>query len=538
MSLGVDNANKKMDALLRSAQLCRDFSLGVYLQENFCAIQPLVTEEIFAGLHAAEEKCASLLPQIAPSVESFVRVARLVGGHVAGGVNAVDVHVGDLERVRPRWTGFVTAVVGARLCNGFFVQPFRPCRHDGFISLGGGVAICSGVDGLQLLNESGGICGAMCFGRCGAARIPSRLTGGRIRSPEGHHQDAQHDKAEQRQPQPQEYCVHGKHFLLQSKHHNSYTAPVTSKKGVIGIGVPLNRCDESRSFLRRNPAASLSMPPVLAARTGGRKAHRFAQAVPCTPTRSSCRPQLALGAAVVANRTAWRPLMAQSEFLGAPAPVLAVVDGIPTTTSLEVARHFNRPHDEVLRRIRNLVGQLDGEHLRNFAEVFHEAKGGNGAMVKYPAYRITRDGFTLLAMGFTGKKALAFKLAYIDAFNRMEAALYAPAELSEGRRGQLLCAMEMAGAVASRVQNQMFDQLAHGADPDAVQHSRWLVRVDHCGTPQVREVAADAVVGNYATVIRNIGDPGSMVSPDILSALADACLKALVRACDRKKGLV
>ena len=41
----------------------------------------------------------------------------------------------------------------------------------------------------------------------------------------------------------------------------------------------------------------------------------------------------------------------------------------------------------------------------------------------YPMYLMNRDGFTLLAMGFTGKKALQFKLAYIDAFNTMEAEL-------------------------------------------------------------------------------------------------------------------
>jgi len=51
---------------------------------------------------------------------------------------------------------------------------------------------------------------------------------------------------------------------------------------------------------------------------------------------------------------------------------------------------------------------------------------GNGATRESPAYNLTRDGFTLLAMGFTGKKALAFKLAYIDAFNRMEAGLRPP----------------------------------------------------------------------------------------------------------------
>lgn len=90
-----------------------------------------------------------------------------------------------------------------------------------------------------------------------------------------------------------------------------YTLSISSKKGLIGIGVPCNRCDASRSS-PADHAASLFVPPVLVARMGGRKARRFAQAVPGTPTRSSCRPQLALGAAVVAKRTAWRPHMAQS----------------------------------------------------------------------------------------------------------------------------------------------------------------------------------------------------------------------------------
>jgi len=43
-----------------------------------------------------------------------------------------------------------------------------------------------------------------------------------------------------------------------------------------------------------------------------------------------------------------------------------------------------------------------------------------------PAYTLTQDGYTLLAMGFTGKRALAFKLAYIEAFNRMEEVLRSP----------------------------------------------------------------------------------------------------------------
>lgn len=62
------------------------------------------------------------------------------------------------------------------------------------------------------------------------------------------------------------------------------------------------------------------------------------------------------------------------------------------------------------------------DRLRNFEETVElRANPSGGAAIPSPGYCITRDGFTLLAMGFTGKKALAFKLAYIDAFNAMAA---------------------------------------------------------------------------------------------------------------------
>lgn len=102
-----------------------------------------------------------------------------------------------------------------------------------------------------------------------------------------------------------------KHQQLPALGSLGYTPAVSSKKGLIGIGVPCNRCDASRSS-PADHAASLSVPPFMVARTGGRKARRFAQAVPGTPTRSSHRPRLASGAVVFANRTAWRPYMAQS----------------------------------------------------------------------------------------------------------------------------------------------------------------------------------------------------------------------------------
>jgi Rha family phage regulatory protein len=115
--------------------------------------------------------------------------------------------------------------------------------------------------------------------------------------------------------------------------------------------------------------------------------------------------------------------MSQSVQAATGAISLTVIDGKPTTTSNEVAKQFGKLHDEVLRRIRNLLEQLPEGYDRNFAAIQTNVDLGMGRTRQDPAYRLTRDGFTLLAMGFTGKKALTFKLAYIDAFNRMEAAL-------------------------------------------------------------------------------------------------------------------
>ena len=102
-------------------------------------------------------------------------------------------------------------------------------------------------------------------------------------------------------------------------------------------------------------------------------------------------------------------------------PVVILHDGKAVTTSLAVAEHFGKLHKDVLEKIRALIAELPAEfHERNFPPMIIEVEVGKGAKRKDPAYELTRDAFTLLAMGFTGKAALAFKLAYIEAFNRME----------------------------------------------------------------------------------------------------------------------
>ena len=100
-------------------------------------------------------------------------------------------------------------------------------------------------------------------------------------------------------------------------------------------------------------------------------------------------------------------------------PEIQVVHDRLTTTSLAVSKTFGKDHKNVLRDIQNLECPKDF-HALNFEPMFIEVKIGNGAVRKDPAFLITRDGFTILAMGFTGKRAMEFKIKYIEAFNRME----------------------------------------------------------------------------------------------------------------------
>lgn len=88
------------------------------------------------------------------------------------------------------------------------------------------------------------------------------------------------------------------------------------------------------------------------------------------------------------------------------------------TTSLQVAESFNKRHDHLLRDIKGLE-----KDIPNFGEMFAKNTEQDSYGRNRQTYLMNRDGFTLLAMGFTGKKALQFKLQYIFAFNEMETAI-------------------------------------------------------------------------------------------------------------------
>lgn len=107
----------------------------------------------------------------------------------------------------------------------------------------------------------------------------------------------------------------------------------------------------------------------------------------------------------------------------ATTPNVFIHNGKAVTTSQAVAAYFIKRHDNVIQKIECLDCSPEFR-LLNFKETSYQRKnpnGGNGITTK--CYDMTKDGFVFLVMGFTGKKAAAFKEAYIAEFNRMEAEL-------------------------------------------------------------------------------------------------------------------
>lgn len=86
-----------------------------------------------------------------------------------------------------------------------------------------------------------------------------------------------------------------------------------------------------------------------------------------------------------------------------PVPTVMLVDGQPRVSSLDIAEKFGKSHKAVLRATQKLIADLDKDFTeRNFAPSEYTDPTGR----KLPMYQLTRDAFSLLAMGFTGKAAL------------------------------------------------------------------------------------------------------------------------------------
>ncbi len=125
---------------------------------------------------------------------------------------------------------------------------------------------------------------------------------------------------------------------------------------------------------------------------------------------------------------------------------------INVVTSLDVAETFEKEHRNVLADIRGIKTNISSAE---FSALFFESEytGTNGK--KNPMYYMNRDGFTLLVMGYTGEKAMRFKLAYIKQFNAME-------ELFKGKLIEREKGIVVRQALTKALQESQENERMHG----------------------------------------------------------------------------
>lgn len=170
----------------------------------------------------------------------------------------------------------------------------------------------------------------------------------------------------------------------------------------------------------------------------------------------------------------------------------------PVTTSLKIAEVFGKKHKNVMQAINNIIGDLrnleDGGRLNFQPTSYYDVQGR-----EQKQYIVTRDGFTLLAMGFTGKKALEFKIQYIAAFNAMEQALKSqvPVPLDAKAIGGIVkncCVVavreELERAATDMVYADKFKQLAKAAIADVIFSEDYYGSLKKLIKPWVKDAAS------------------------------------------------
>ena len=115
-----------------------------------------------------------------------------------------------------------------------------------------------------------------------------------------------------------------------------------------------------------------------------------------------------------------------------------VIEGRPVTSSRIVAEYFGKKHSDAVRAIDSIIAKKP-ELLasRNFAQWSEEVEIGSGAKRTVTGYWMDQKGFCILAMGFTGAKALEFKCAFYDEFERMKNELEVPTTITPAEQLQI-----------------------------------------------------------------------------------------------------
>lgn len=119
------------------------------------------------------------------------------------------------------------------------------------------------------------------------------------------------------------------------------------------------------------------------------------------------------------------------------------------TTSLQVAESFERKHKHVIDAIERI--KHSAENSAQLKSMFHIGNYKDKSGKRNKMYYMNRDGFTLLVMGFTGQRAMEFKLKYIDAFNKMEEAIRLQKQLPQTPEGRIHLLLESTSHMDERL---------------------------------------------------------------------------------------
>lgn len=161
---------------------------------------------------------------------------------------------------------------------------------------------------------------------------------------------------------------------------------------------------------------------------------------------------------------------------------ITVIDGKPTTNTRDIAEVFGKQHDNVLRDVRQRMAEVGDEwRLLNFEETVVERKNPSGGEpIKSPVIRMTEKGFMFVVQKFTGKKAVAMQIAYVDEFERMRNALTQPTPTP--RRAMLT---HNTGPVLSEAIKTQIEQRAWQISGEAhTQLRQWLTaQAQRCVNP-------------------------------------------------------
>lgn len=247
-------------------------------------------------------------------------------------------------------------------------------------------------------------------------------------------------------------------------------------------------------------------------------------------------------------------------------PQLNLINGRITTTSKQVAEHFGKRHDDVLRAIRNRRDESGEWGVRNFTDTpYIDPQNGQ----EYSMFILTKDGFMFVIQKFTGAKAVQIQIAYINAFNAMEEALHTthntlPSLITSTQAGELATLISerfpdgrSRPYAWSRFNNHFrlssyktlptskFDEACNyiRTMPDKEKSldlssaflpadGKYLVNIENGRAAYSKRVPDDACVMSMEQMLKAINDPnGLYVSTEKLAEFAVATTKRLANRC-------